>query len=163
MVKSCCHTLSEVLVGVLVTSSAYSLSNFGLSRMKDPLLSCTDDGGKTNQTGERDPAHRNSHCAVIPSLTRPGSPLPKRCVWVQRVWLPSSVAGCFDCCCTFLSLIMTYPSRVCLASSFLFSNRSSGTRRRSGGPRQRIMRVPLHQNLLPFYLNRHARWRSLPT
>lgn len=83
--KSCCHTLSEVLVGVLVTSSAYSLSNFGMSRKKDPLLSCTDDGGKTNQTGERDPANRNSHCAVIPSLTWPGSPLLKRCVWVQRV------------------------------------------------------------------------------
>lgn len=100
---------------------------------------------------------------VIPSPTWPGSPLLKRCVWVQRVWLTSSVAGCFDCCCTFLSLIMTYPSRVCSGNSFLFSNRSNGTRRRSDRPQQRIMRVPHHQNLLPFYLNRHARWRSLPT
>lgn len=132
-------------------------------RKKDPLLSCTDDGGKINQTGDRDPVNRNSHCLVVPCLTWPSSPLLKRCVGVQRVWLTSSVAGCFDCCCTFLSLIMTYPSRVCLANSFLFSNRSSSTRRRSGGPQQWIMRVPHHQNLLPFYLNRHARWRPLPT
>lgn len=90
-------------------------------------------------------------------------PVPLCCVRGQRVWLASSVAACFDCCCTFLSLIMTYPSRVCSANSFLFSNRSSGTRRRSGGPQQPIVRVPHHQNLLPFYRNRHARWRSLPT
>lgn len=160
MVKSCCHTLSEVLVGVLVTSSAYSLDG---SRKKHPLLCCTDDGGKIIQTGGREPVYPDSRCALTPSLTWPGSCCVKRCVRGQRVWLASSVAACFDCCCTFLSLTMTYPSRVCSASSFLFSNRSSGTRRRSGGPQQPIVRVPHHQNLLPFYRNRHARWRSLPT
>lgn len=73
------------------------------------------------------------------------------------------------CCCSYLSLTMTYPSRVCLASSFLFSSRSSGTRRRSGGPLQPIMRVPHRQSLLPVRLrtpaplNRNARWRSQST
>lgn len=67
----------------------------------------------------------------------------------------------------YLSLIMTYPGRVCLANSFLFSSRSSGTRRKFGGLLQPVVRVP--QSLLPVHLrtpaniNRNARWRSLPS
>lgn len=74
--------LSEVLVGVLVTSSAYSLD---ASRKKHPLLCCTDDGGKIIETGDGDPVNPDSRCVLTPSLTWPGSPLLKRCVRGRRV------------------------------------------------------------------------------
>lgn len=98
-----------------------------------------------------------SYCDCVATGLRPGPGLDA-----------ASATVCL-CCCSYLSLIMTYPSRVCLASSFLFSSRSSGTRRRSGGPQRPIMRVPHRQSLLPVRLrtpaplNRNARWRSHPT
>lgn len=66
-------------------------------------------------------------------------------------------------CCAYLSLTMAYPSRVYLESSFLFSSRSSGMRRRSGAPLQPIVCVPHHQSLLLTPLSRNPRWRFHPT
>ncbi len=113
--------------------------------------------------------HDSPACtALMPGTeTQARFPLLSLCVWVQH--LTSAVAGCCLCCCSYLSLTMTYPSRVCWASSFLFSSRSNGTRRRSGGPQQPIIRVPHRQSLLPVRLRtpaplyRNARWRFQPT
>lgn len=162
----CCHILREVLVVVLVTSSAFSLAKFGISpfRLKETdcwfalmmMMVVKLLQQKTlivlNRSFDRCPEHHQCR-----QLRR--SPVSFSCVWVQRlpVWPTSAAAGCCLCCCSYLSLTMTYPSRVCLANSFLFSSRSSGTRRRSGGPQRPVMHVPHRQNLLPAPLNRSAR------
>lgn len=176
-------TCWEVLVVVLVTFSAFSLAKFSISplflrdwlcwvalmmvaRLPKPktliLLNLSFDYIMILQPEQH-------QCQWL--RHRPGFLCCRPVFWVRHlpVWLTSPVAGCCFCCRSYMSLTMTYPSRVCSASSFLFSSRSSGTRRRSGGPQPPIMRVPHRQSLLPVRLrtpaplNRNARWRSQPT
>lgn len=164
-------TCGEVLVVVLVTYSAFSLAKFGIS----PLCLRETDFVWLHWWWRKCYYQSQRPCIMILQSGQ------HRCQWVRHhrrcflccrpvqhlpVWLTSQLAGCCLCCCSYMSLTMTYPSRVCLASSFLFSSRSSGTRRRSGGPQQPIVRAPHRQSLLPVRLrtpaplNRNARWRS---
>lgn len=173
-----CHLLRDTGCGISRLFCLQSGKVWHLPFMYErlTLLGHTDDGGKITKARDLDwiMTLKLVSCNKVSQWLRHRRGFlccsrVFRCSIGLYGWPAQWPAGCCFCCRSYISLIMTYPSRVCLASSFLFSSRSSGTRRRSGGPLQRIMRVPHRQSLLPVRLrtpaplNRNARWRSYPT
>lgn len=162
-------TCWEVLVVVLVTSFAFSLAKLGISLL---WLRETDFVGshwwwwqdyKTRDTGKLE--HWLNYVSSLNS-TNASRWESGQVSFVVTLWLdaacgwPAQQLVVVVCFATPTSLTMTYPSRVYLASSFLFSSRSSGMRKRSGGLLQPIVLVPHRQSLLPAPLNTNPRWRS---